>query len=146
MKGVLHFRVIWGDENKPKTWVPEEKVPEALIAKFREEPESDVEYEVEKILKTKKTKSGQKYLIKWAGFGPEHDSWEPEENLPKGKINAFKKKQKRDESSDEEEGSEDESEDREYTVEKIIMRKGVGKRRLYRIRWAGFSDSHNSWE
>lgn len=143
--GVLKFRVIWGDENRPKSWESEDKVPAELVEKFREEPESDEEYEVEKLLDVKKG-SGKKtkYLVRWSGFNSDHDSWEPAENLPKGKIAAFNKKQEQDESSDEEEKSDDE--DREYTVEKIIMRRGVGKRRLYRIRWAGFSDHHNSWE
>lgn len=45
----------------------------------------------------------------------DHDSWEPAENLPEGKIAAFKKKQEQADSSDEEEKSDDE--DREYTVE-----------------------------
>jgi len=145
VKGEVVFRCVWGDENKPKSWVPEEKVPAELVAKFREEPDSDedVEYEVAKLLDVKNG-NVTKYLVRWTGFNSDHDSWEPAANLPKNKIAAFNKKQKNADSSDEEEKSDDE--DREYAVEKIIMRKGVGKRRLYRIRWAGFSDAHNSWE
>ena len=53
-------------------------------------------------------------------FSSDHDSWEPVENLPKGKIAAFNKKQEQDESSDEEEKSDDE--DREYTVEVLYFK------------------------
>jgi len=145
VRGEVRFQCVWGDENKPKSWEPEENVPAELVAKFREEPESDdCEYEVEKLLDVKKRGKTTKYLVRWTGFNSDHDSWEPAENLPKNKIAAFKKRQA--DSSDDEENSGDEDEDREYHVEKIIMRKGVGKRRLYRIRWAGFSDHHNSWE
>ena len=58
-----------------------------------------VEYEVEKILdhRQKKIRTAKKavnkteYLIRWAGYGPEHDSWEPEENLTncKEKLNEY---------------------------------------------------------
>jgi len=49
--------------------VPEEKVPAELVAKFREEPDSDedVEYEVAKLLDVKKGKV-TKYLVRWTGF------------------------------------------------------------------------------
>jgi hypothetical protein len=49
-----------------------------------------LEYEVETILKYRTT--GRKrpktsYLIQWKGYGPEHNSWEPEANV----ANARKK-------------------------------------------------------
>ncbi|KAF7639810.1 Chromo domain-containing protein [Meloidogyne graminicola] len=53
--------------------------------------ELDEEYEVEKILKQKKTKHGILYLVKWKGYSSDHDSWEPEENLSGAKeaLDAF---------------------------------------------------------
>eukprot|EP00877_Chromochloris_zofingiensis_P011940 jgi/Chrzof1/69/Cz01g02140.t1 len=43
------------------------------------------EYEVEKILGHKEVKVGRgkvrKYLVKWHGYGPEENTWEPERNL-----------------------------------------------------------------
>ena len=45
------------------------------------EVEGDLEYEVEQILLHRDSKMGSRskreYLVKWLGFGPEHNSWEP---------------------------------------------------------------------
>lgn len=42
-------------------------------------------FEVERILKQKRTSKGQvKYLIRWQGFTATEDSWEPEENIKAG--------------------------------------------------------------
>ena len=40
-------------------------------------------YNIEKVLKTQKTKEGKRYLVKWTGYGPEHNSWITEKNLKK---------------------------------------------------------------
>jgi hypothetical protein len=53
------------------------------------EIEGELEFEVEKILLHREKKVGPKnkpifkkeYFIKWAGYGPEHCSWEPEAHL-----------------------------------------------------------------
>lgn len=49
------------------------------------EVDNDLEYEVEKILPhrdiRKGTRTVREFLIKWLGYGPEHNSWEPERNL-----------------------------------------------------------------
>ncbi|QRW26585.1 Transposon Tf2-1 polyprotein [Rhizoctonia solani] len=39
------------------------------------------EYEVEQIIDSKQQKGKWFYLIKWKGYGPEDNSWEPEELL-----------------------------------------------------------------
>jgi hypothetical protein len=45
----------------------------------------DLEYDVEAILQHRSVKHGRKatteFLIKWAGYPPEHNTWEPEDNL-----------------------------------------------------------------
>lgn len=45
----------------------------------------DLEYEVESILLHRDTKRGRgskrEFLVKWAGYGVEHNTWEPESNL-----------------------------------------------------------------
>ena len=52
-----------------------------------------LEYEVERVLMHRSRSSGRKtvhdYLIKWQGYGPEHNSWEPESNLPSELINEY---------------------------------------------------------
>ena len=40
-----------------------------------------MQYEVEEILDSKREKGGWEYLIKWKGYGPEHNTWEPRGNL-----------------------------------------------------------------
>ena len=35
------------------------------------------EWSVEKILDSKRAGRGMRYLVRWAGYGVEHDSWEP---------------------------------------------------------------------
>ncbi len=42
----------------------------------------DCEWLVQEILEVKTTDDGLKmFLLRWSGFGPEHDSWEPESNI-----------------------------------------------------------------
>jgi hypothetical protein len=47
--------------------------------------EDGLEYEVECILGHAERSRGRvpkrEYLVKWKGYGPEHNSWEPEANL-----------------------------------------------------------------
>ena len=48
--------------------------------------EGDEEFEVDRILDHKdkfvnKTRTTREYLVKWLGYGPEHNTWEPERNL-----------------------------------------------------------------
>ena len=45
--------------------------------------EGEPEYEVEAILDLRRQGQGRKleYLVRWKGWGPAHDSWEPKENL-----------------------------------------------------------------
>ncbi|KAM7348765.1 uncharacterized protein ACRADG_007965 isoform 2-T2 [Cochliomyia hominivorax] len=43
--------------------------------------EEDQEWEVEKIIDYAEEKKGRVFRIRWKGFGPKNDTWEPEENL-----------------------------------------------------------------
>ena len=60
---------------------------EAHGANYLEPPpdviEGEEEYEVEKILDSKRTRRNKKlhYLIRWKGYSEAHDTWEPEENV-----------------------------------------------------------------
>ena len=40
-----------------------------------------MKYEVERILDHKQRGNKTRYLIRWAGYGPEHDLWEPASSL-----------------------------------------------------------------
>ena len=53
--------------------------------------EDDERYEVEMILKAKTNpKNGTiHYLVKWAGWGHEHNSWEPVEHIDQEAIDEF---------------------------------------------------------
>ena len=58
------------------------------------EVEGDMEYEIEEVLdirKDNRRKNPWQYLIKWVGYGPEHNSWEPIDALDnaQGAITAF---------------------------------------------------------
>lgn len=54
-----------------------------IITDIDIQPENDeVEYEVEKIVDTRTTTSGQQeYLVKWEGYPESENTWEPTENL-----------------------------------------------------------------
>ena len=43
--------------------------------------ENDEEYEVEKIIATRKKNKKTEYLIKWKGYDDSENTWEPESNL-----------------------------------------------------------------
>ena len=56
-----------------------------------------VTFEVERILKRRRTRACTTYLVKWAGFSKSYNSWEPLENLMsfRDKIMDFELKQPR---------------------------------------------------
>ncbi|KAF8752650.1 hypothetical protein RHS01_07611 [Rhizoctonia solani] len=57
----------------PSQPFPEKPPPETI--------EGEEEYEVEQIIDSKRQRGKWFYLIKWKGYGPEDNSWEPEELL-----------------------------------------------------------------
>ncbi|CAI7872685.1 unnamed protein product [Closterium sp. NIES-54] len=50
-------------------------------------------YEVERVLLHRDRQRGRKtvrgFLIKWKGYGPEHNSWEPEEHLTDTAVQSY---------------------------------------------------------
>ena len=50
---------------------------------------------VESILRMKVIKGKQLCLVRWQGYTPAEDTWEPSYNLPIGLVTSFEKKQKR---------------------------------------------------
>ncbi|XP_006814390.1 uncharacterized protein LOC102807960 [Saccoglossus kowalevskii] len=55
----------------------------AQRTEFDSESDSDISEvcEVSKIVKSRNTRNGVLYLIRWKGYGPSDDTWEPEEHL-----------------------------------------------------------------
>eukprot|EP01117_Protostelium_nocturnum_P006095 TRINITY_DN2195_c0_g1_i2.p1 TRINITY_DN2195_c0_g1~~TRINITY_DN2195_c0_g1_i2.p1 ORF type:complete len:284 (-),score=91.82 TRINITY_DN2195_c0_g1_i2:249-1100(-) len=49
--------------------------------KYEEEEEEGEEYEVESVLDSKIKKGKVHYFVRWKGFGPSDDTWEPEEGV-----------------------------------------------------------------
>lgn len=44
-------------------------------------PEQEEEYEVERILNSRRHRGRIQYLVRWKGYGPEDDNWEPVSNV-----------------------------------------------------------------
>ena len=57
--------------------------------------DGDPVYKVDKILNVRIAKNGKRretqYLIRWDGFGPEHDTWEPCHNILDDLIHDYKR-------------------------------------------------------
>jgi hypothetical protein len=52
-----------------------------------------LEYEVDRVLMHRERKAGprvkREYLISWLGYGPDHNTWEPEANLSKASLEEY---------------------------------------------------------
>jgi hypothetical protein len=59
------------------------------------EPPEDDEYEVEKILKSRKQGNGFQYLIKWKDYDETENTWEPTKHIPKQLIEEFRRQDSR---------------------------------------------------
>jgi len=79
--GVREFLVKWkGFGHRDNTWEPSRNLNcDEAIRKFEKEQEKD--WEVEKVLESRKKKSGREFLVKWKGYGRREATWEPEKNL-----------------------------------------------------------------
>jgi len=52
--------------------------------------EPDDEFEVEEILDEKRENDKSFYYLKWKNFSPKYNTWEPEDNINKSFIDAWK--------------------------------------------------------
>ena len=55
------------------------KAHKGIIADARKSAGAD--WEVEKIVAVATGKDGNRYLVRWKGYGEKHDTYEPEKNL-----------------------------------------------------------------
>ncbi|XP_068618529.1 chromobox protein homolog 3-like [Battus philenor] len=158
---------------KPKTNKSKNKKKKAYKSKKIEEAEE--EYEVEKVVDSKRIKGKLHYLIRWKGYSAESDTWEPENTLSCPElINKFNEeaensKDKDIDSTQKKKGNKRKSntkskpppkkaknkewdgekaeEGAEYEVERIleVHHKKSGKRDFL-IHWKGWSSKFDSWE
>ena len=57
---------------------------------FRQECDESQTYYVKEILDSRMYRKRPQYKVRWHGFGPSEDSWEPEENLPADMVMEYK--------------------------------------------------------
>jgi hypothetical protein len=130
---------------------------------------------VEQVLDEKFIKGVRHFLIRWKGYEPESDTWEPESTLncseliaefkakqkKKGKAKLAKKRSKESSNSDDQGWDENENFEVKYSVltlffflsanfeqvERIldVYFKRNGQREFL-VSWKGFPNSQNSWE
>ncbi|KAF8748754.1 hypothetical protein RHS01_10600 [Rhizoctonia solani] len=84
---VFYVGLLSKARKSPSQPFPKKPPPETI--------EGEEEYEVEQIIDSKQQRGKWFYLIKWKGYGPEDNSWEPEELLEHSQeeIQRFNKSQ-----------------------------------------------------
>ncbi|KAF8675264.1 hypothetical protein RHS04_06745 [Rhizoctonia solani] len=84
---IFYVGLISKVHKSPSQPFPERPPPETI--------EGEEEYKVEQIIDSKRQRRKWFYLIKWKGYGPEDNSWEPEELLEHSQeeIQCFNKSQ-----------------------------------------------------
>ncbi|QRW25577.1 Retrotransposable element Tf2 protein [Rhizoctonia solani] len=84
---VFYVGLLSKVHKSPSQPFPEQPPPETI--------EGEEEYKVEQIIDSKRQRGKWFYLIKWKGYGPEDNSWEPEELLEHSQeeIKRFNKSQ-----------------------------------------------------
>ena len=73
--------------------LPAAQKPAGAMANAAAESDEEV-YDVEKVLEKRAVGGGFEYRIRWLGYGPAHDTWEPLSNLQNSKslVVAFERR------------------------------------------------------
>lgn len=115
--------------------------------------ETDEVYIVEKVLgKRISNKNGIEYKIKWKGFGPKYNTWEPKENV-EGLVlirlfeeNATNKSNSANSKSAKQTSYDDAIKENLWEIEKVLKKRIKARKIEYLVKWRDFAEDCNSWE
>lgn len=99
--------------------------------KHKKKKAKKTEFEVEKIIDDRTDRGATVYRIRWKGYSPQEDTWEPADSLTCDSLVAryWAKKS-----------------NVEYEVERICGHKVEGSQTFYYVKWKGYNVSENTWE
>ncbi|KAH7704525.1 Chromobox protein-like protein 5 [Aphelenchoides avenae] len=120
-----------------------DKVEEEKVEESGNEEDEEETYEVQKIIASRIVKGVKEFKVRWKGYGPRDDTWEPEEVLREGSgdlIDAYLE----DEGSDD--GKSDGGKEDKYEVLKISDSRTRNGETEYKVQWKGYSAKDSTWE
>jgi len=148
INNVLHYEVKFVGQSGAK-WLPIYEIPDVeAIKEFEEnqynpeikaELEAEVEFTVEKIISKKGVGKAARYRVKWVGYPPSQNTWEPLSNL-EGSAKLLKEFEKREAEKEKKVAETD------YEIQKIVGEKLYRNKPVYMVRWKGFSPKSDTWE